>query len=146
MILQKPLSRGTITIDPADPMSEEPLLDYQTLMNPVDIEVMVDMVRFARKWATTKAMKRLSPREDWPGLDVQADWEIMDHIRSMTESSIGHASGTCAMMPRGKGGVVGPDLLVHGVPGLSVADSSMMPLIPSTNLCATVYAVAEKVG
>ncbi|MBE3041245.1 choline dehydrogenase, partial [Candidatus Bathyarchaeota archaeon] len=28
------------------------------------------------------------------------------------------------------GGVVGADLLVHGVTGLSVADSSVMPIIP----------------
>ena len=146
MILQKPLSRGTITIDPANPMDGGPLVDFQTMVNPVDIEVMVEMIRFSRKWAATKAMSELSPLENWPGLDVQSDHDIMDHIRGMAESSIGHESGTCAMMPREKGGVVDPDLLVYGVPGLSVADASIMPLVPSTNLCATVYAVAEKVN
>ena len=47
-------------------------------------------------------------------------------------------------MPLELGGVVGSDLLVYGVMGLSVVDVSMIPLVPSTNLCATVYAVAEK--
>lgn len=145
MILQKPLSRGTITLDPKDPYDGEPLIDSQTLRNPVDLAVMLATTRFARKWTTTKAMKTLSPLENWPGPDKQSDVEIMDHLRGMMEMGIGHESGSCSMLPLEKGGVVGPDLLVYGVPGLSVADASIMPLVPSTNLCATVYAVAEKV-
>ena len=50
------------------------------------------------------------------------------------------------MMPRHLGGVVSAELLVYGVTGLSVADSSIQPLIPGAHICATVYAVAEKVG
>lgn len=49
------------------------------------------------------------------------------------------------MLPFESGGVVGPDLLVHRMKGLSVVDASIMQLVPSTTLCATVYAVAEKV-
>ncbi len=49
------------------------------------------------------------------------------------------------MMPLELGGVVGRDLLDYGVKGLSVVDANVVPLVPSTNLCATVYAVAEKV-
>ena len=40
--------------------------------------------------------------------------------------------------------VVAPDLTVYGVTGLSVADGSVIPLIPATHLCSTVYAIAEK--
>jgi choline dehydrogenase-like flavoprotein len=46
------------------------------------------------------------------------------------------------MMPRNLGGVV----KIYGVNGLSVVDASIMPVIPSTHLVSTVYAVAEKVG
>ncbi|KAK0732997.1 hypothetical protein B0T26DRAFT_669454 [Lasiosphaeria miniovina] len=60
--------------------------------------------------------------------------------------SLGHLSGTCAMMPGNLGGCVGPDLKVYGVDGLSVVDASMMPLTVSGALQATVYAVAEKVA
>jgi choline dehydrogenase-like flavoprotein len=50
------------------------------------------------------------------------------------------------MMPLEMGGVVSPDLRVHGIERLSVVDASIMPLAPATHLDATVYAVAEKVG
>ena len=146
LILQKPLSRGTITIDPSNPMCGNPLVDYGTLINPVDVDVLIAMMDFTRKWYRTEAMKRLSPVENAPGADVISYEALEDYIRKHAESTIGHQSGTTAMMPLELGGVVGPDLLVHRVKGLSVVDASMIPLVPSTNLCATVYAVAEKVA
>jgi choline dehydrogenase len=48
------------------------------------------------------------------------------------------------MMPRELGGVVGQDLLVYGVTGLSVVDASVMPMLPAAYTQQTVYAVAEK--
>ena len=50
------------------------------------------------------------------------------------------------MMPRAMGGVVGPDLKVHGADGLRIVDMSVLPLLPSSHLSATAYAVAEKVS
>ena len=49
------------------------------------------------------------------------------------------------MIPKELGGVVGPDLRVHGVKGLRIVDASIMPLIPAAHTTSTVYAVAEKV-
>ena len=40
--------------------------------------------------------------------------------------------------------MVDPQLRVHGVPGLRVADASVMPAIPNAPLNATVLAVAER--
>ena len=48
------------------------------------------------------------------------------------------------MMPEELGGVVGPDLRVYGVKGLSVVDASILPMIPASGLQATMYAVGEK--
>ena len=84
--------------------------------------------------------------EESPGEKVASDEALERYLRESTGSSIGHESGTCAMMPRELGGVVDAELRVYGVRGLSVVDASVIPLVPSTNLCATVYAVAEKVG
>ena len=81
-----------------------------------------------------------------PGYNVTSDADLITAIRTYSTPTIGHALGTCAMMPLELGGVVAPDLTVWGVKGLSVVDASIMPLAPATHLDATVYAVAEKVG
>lgn len=42
------------------------------------------------------------------------------------------------------GAVVDPLLRVRGVPGLFVADASVMPTLPSANTHATVVMIAER--
>ena len=133
-------------VDPANPIDGDPLVNYNTFTHPLDVDVMVQFMRFTRRWYNTTAMRTLAPVERSPGLEKQSDEELEAHLRGSAENTIGHQSGTTAMMPRELGGVVGSDLRVYGVEGLSVVDASVMPLIPSTNLCATVYAVAEKVS
>ena len=145
LILQKPLSRGTITVDPSNPIDGDPLVDYGTLTNPLDMNVMISMMEFTRRWYRTEAMQSLAPAENSPGASVVDYKDLENYVRDHAENTIGHQSGTTAMMPLELGGVVNPDLLVYGTEGLSVVDASIIPLIPSTNLCATVYAIAEKV-
>jgi choline dehydrogenase len=40
--------------------------------------------------------------------------------------------------------VTDPQLRVHGIDGLRVADASVMPSIPAANTNATVLAIAER--
>jgi choline dehydrogenase len=61
-----------------------------------------------------------------------------------TAISVWHASGTCAMLPFGNGGVVDPTLKVYGVKGLRIVDASIMPVIPDQHPMAAVYMIAEK--
>jgi choline dehydrogenase-like flavoprotein len=44
----------------------------------------------------------------------------------------------------GPAAVVEPTLLVHGVPGLRVADASVMPAVPSGNTNIPTVALAER--
>ena len=55
-----------------------------------------------------------------------------------------HPVGSCAMLPRDKGGVVDDKLKVYGVKGLRVCDASIFPMAPRGNPISTVYAVAER--
>lgn len=128
-VLIKVLSRGTVLLDPED-IYGEPVVDYHTYGIPTDKHMMRSMVRWIRKAHETEAMAVLGPVEVQPGEDVQSDEEIDEFLVGSTSCSTAHNSGTCPMMPRDLGGVVGADLLVHGVKGLSVADSSIMPIIP----------------
>lgn len=141
----KPLSRGTVNIASTNAFAE-PAVDFRTLSNPVDLDVMIKILRYVREYFSTPTMTQLGPVELLPGSDVSTDEAITAMFRStLVQSSFFHPCCTASMMPRQKGGVVGTDLLVYGVQKLSVVDASIMPLIPGTHLCETVYAVAEKV-
>jgi choline dehydrogenase-like flavoprotein len=147
LVLIKPVSRGTILLDPANKYAE-PILNYHSFANPVDASNVLNSIKFMRRYhAESKTMvETFNATELLPGPAISNDAELDAYIRKSTHSSIGHLSGTCALTPRKLGGVVGVDLLVYGVTGLSVVDASIMPLIPGAHTCATVYAVAEKVS
>jgi choline dehydrogenase-like flavoprotein len=174
----KPLSRGTVTLnpipDPVDSGDERgrkggkgtgtgtgkelepgkggdlPLVQYNTLQNPLDSELILAIVRHTRRfWTTDPALSdAFAPiTELLPGPQYQTDAEVLQKLRAdrgIFWPSLAHPVGTCAMMPEGKGGCVDAELRVYGVRGLRVVDASVMPLIVGTALQATVYAVAEK--
>lgn len=145
LVLTKPASRGTVALNQTD-IYAEPILDYGTHTNPVDVLVASEAVRFSRRFRQTPTMtSSFAPVEVAPGAGITTDEDLEYYIRSTGGSTTGHLSGTCSMMPRELGGVVSPELLVYGVTGLSVADASIMPLIPGAHTCTSVYAVAEKV-
>lgn len=143
--LQRPLSRGTITIDPSNKYGA-PVVQWNSLQNPVDRQILVEMVRWIRQHWARPELAKYSPVELVPGTQAQTDDEIIGDLvqQKALEASFAHMSGSCAMMPESYGGCVGSDLLVYGVRGLSIVDASIIPLIPATHLQATMYAVAEK--
>lgn len=141
--LERPLSRGTININTTDPMSG-PLVDYRTFSNPLDIELAIPLVQFSRKFNSLNAFASLGAVEVAPGLNVTSDADIATFLRKTFVPTLAHPAGTASMLPEELGGVVGTDLLVHGIKGLSVVDASVIPFLPATHICTTVYAVAEK--
>jgi len=142
--LVKPLSRGSITINSTDVLAP-PIIDFGTLTDPTDLETLIAALRINRAFIATPPMRELRPVELSPGANLTTDQQLREALRGMIQPTYSHPCCTCPMMPRELGGVVGPDLTVYGVEGLSIVDASIMPLIPATHLSATVYAVAEKV-
>lgn len=145
VVIEKPLSRGTVALDPFNPWGQ-PIVQYNTLMNPIDQEVLLVLIRYLRGLNNEPLLSGYFPLETVPGEAARTDEEIMAALvaAGSISPSFAHPSGTCAMMPAELGGCVGSDLLVHGTKRLSVVDASIMPLIPATHLQTTVYAVAEK--
>ena len=107
--------------------------------------ILAEMVRWLRVHWARPELAKFQPVELVPGAG-ETDDEIIDALvrTKSLEASFAHMSGSCAMMPEALGGVVGSDLSVYGVRGLSVVDASIIPLLPATHLQATMYAVAEK--
>ena len=76
-----------------------------------------------------------------PGRDVQTDDELIAYSKQYAASSY-HLIGSCRMGRAGDpGAVVSPELKVHGLDCLHVADASVMP---SANTMAPTLMVGEK--
>ncbi|TLD18637.1 hypothetical protein PspLS_10214 [Pyricularia sp. CBS 133598] len=147
--LQKPFSRGTITITNttgADP-STPPISDYASLSNPVDVQMLVQgIARVHEFMAAPWVVDILEPVELIPGPSIDDPVSLEAMLReSMVIPSFDHPVGTAAMAPRHLGGVVDSKTMeVYGVSGMRVVDASIMPLLPAAHTQWTVYAVAEK--
>ena len=74
--------------------------------------------------------------------DDPTDAQVVDHLRAHTQT-LYHPVGTCAMGGDERS-VVDPQLRVHGVEGLRVADASVMPMVTRGNTNAPTIMIAEK--
>jgi choline dehydrogenase len=137
----RPQSRGHVAMRCADPLAS-PIIQPRYLSNPIDQQIAVAGMKFARKLCETDALKPYRDSETLPGPDVQTDAELLDYIRA-NGSTVYHAVGTCRMGIDDRA-VVDPDLRVRGLEGLRVVDASVMPTITSTNTNATTIMIAEK--
>lgn len=81
-----------------------------------------------------------APRIEYTEEDDKAIEQKVREILSTTW----HSLGTCKMMPREKTGVVDPDLNVHGIKGLKLADLSVPPQNVGANTGGTAFVVGEK--
>jgi choline dehydrogenase-like flavoprotein len=140
-----PTSRGTVSVL-SNSLSDPPQIDPQYYKTPEDRALALYSFRNLRKllakFATYNFTIGPNDGEVAPGIDVQSDEQVLDYIRQ-TAVPVWHASGTCAMLPRERGGVVDEKLKVHGVQGLRVVDASVFPVIPDAHTVAPTYMVAE---
>ncbi|KAF1963444.1 glucose-methanol-choline oxidoreductase, partial [Byssothecium circinans] len=142
-----PFSRGSSHISSAD-TSAKPTINTNSYQNPLDLEVFAGHMMFIEELAQTPPLRDLikdpdSGRRNLP----KAHAKTLEEARAYAKtSSISNWKpvGTCAMLPREKGGVVGADLLVHGVKGFRIVGSSIMPIITRGHPQVTGYAVAER--
>lgn len=139
--MRYPRSRGTLTLRSAQP-GDAPVVQTNLLSDPEDVATLVRAIRQTRELMATAGLAPLLEREISPGPGLQTDAELEAFVRANARPSC-HPSGTCAMGV-GLDAVVDPQLRVHGVAGLRVADASVMPRIVGGNLNAPVIMIAEK--
>ncbi|MFE3187228.1 GMC family oxidoreductase [Streptomyces violascens] len=137
----RPYSRGTLRLASNDP-GAAPVLDPGFYTDERDLAAVVAGVRLVREIGCAPALAPWRGREVVPGPDADDDDAVRGFVRR-TLTSYCHPVGTCRMGADPLT-VTGPDLRVHGIDGLRVADASVLPSIPSANTVATVYAVAER--
>ncbi|RDL38732.1 Glucose oxidase [Venustampulla echinocandica] len=136
------VSHGTINIDPANP-NAEPIVDYRAFSNPIDMDIMVENINYMRKYMNSPDLAEYQAQEVFPGSNVTGE-ALKDWIRANNVPSNYHPIATASKKPLELGGVVDEHLKVHGTKRLSIADGSIMPLLPGANTQQTVYMLAEK--
>jgi choline dehydrogenase len=136
---------GTMRFDSADPRAR-PRVDMHMLDHPHDRAVAVSAMELAYELAQTKAMSKLATVM-WPAEQVLRSRARMDGwIRAATGSGY-HPCGTVPM-----GADDDPDAAtdgqgrLRGVQGITVADASLMPTIPSSNIHLPTIMIAERIA
>jgi choline dehydrogenase len=137
-----PFSRGTVAIKSADAFVE-PSIDPRYGSNPLDLQIVIEGIKFQNKLITTAPMLELLPVQVAPPA-IADDAALELYVKLGLQTNY-HPSGTASMLPKEKGGVVDTKLLVYGTANLRVVDGGMIPLLPGCHIGAAVYAVAEKV-
>lgn len=140
-VLLRPESRGEVTLRSADP-SAAPRITFNFLKAESDAQTLLRSTRMIREFMALGPIQAILSDEIAPSSAVTSDADLQEYMRNSIYSNI-HAVGTCAM---GAGGnsVVDPDLKVHGIVGLRVADASVMPTLPGAHTNAPTIMIAEK--
>ncbi len=139
----RPESRGQVRIRSADPL-QDPVILANYLETERDQMTLVRGIRLARQLLRSQALSQYFDSEVLPGPLCESDSELLDFARRYGVSSY-HVNGTARMgQADDKYAVVDPQLRVHGVGNLRVIDSSVMPAMPSANICAATMMIGNK--
>ncbi|MEJ2513151.1 MAG: choline dehydrogenase [Anaerolineales bacterium] len=135
-------ARGSVKIKSKDPF-EHPALIFNYLSTDQDRREWVEAIRCARKILSQPAFDPYNDGEIQPGPSVETDEEILQWVAREGETAY-HPSSTCKIGIDDMA-VVDPNTMrVHGLEGLRVVDSSVMPYVPNGNNYAPTMMLAEK--
>lgn len=138
----RPRSRGHAHIRSRDPAAD-PVLVSNHFTHPDDLNACLQGLKLSRKTAETGPLSKLIRREVRPGPERASDEALVEYLRA-TGATAYHPVGTCRIGTDAAQSVVDPQLRVHGIRGLRVADASVMPTIASTNTNAICIAIGER--
>lgn len=138
--VMQPKARGALKLRDADPDSP-PRIELALLSGEGDLKRIADGIAIARRIMATDPIAKHVVAEAKPGHGVEGG-ALVEWIRGRAMSCF-HQMGTCRM-GTDEMAVVGPDLAVHGLRNLWVADCSVAPTMVSANTNATAIMIGEK--
>lgn len=139
----RPESTGHVRIKSAEP-AEPPVIQPNYLAAEKDRQVLLSAIRKGRDILASPQLAPYYDSEQMPGASKTSDAELLDFARNYGSSTY-HLCGTCRMGPeQDRSAVVDDQLRVHGIEGLRVADSSIMPAVVSANTYATTLMIGER--
>ena len=144
--LELPKGSGRLRLVSADP-HVYPTLDYRYMEDPWDRQRMREGVRLCVKLLEHPAYhpyikERINLSDEDLSSDESLDAWIVDNLTTAI-----HMSGTCKMGPASDPmAVVDQYCRVHGIEGLRVVDTSVMPDVVRANTNATAIMIGERVA
>lgn len=145
-------SRGHVHIASSDP-TVYPKIDPAYFKHPLDVDMMARALLHTLTFTEVEPLKSVLRREP-DGTPLVAKTTVGGKLPTTLEEAKSfvhgntvteyHPIGTCAMLPKEKGGVVDDELRVHGTRNVRVVDASIFPLHVQGNIVSLVYAVAER--
>lgn len=124
----------------------KPALDFRyfTDEDDYDEQTIVDGLKIARQVAAEGPFADWIEREIAPGPKLTSDEELSTYGRAV-HHTVYHPSGTCRMGAADDDlAVVDPELRVRGIDGLSIADGSIFPSMPTVNPVVATFMIGER--
>jgi choline dehydrogenase len=146
--LMAPRSRGWVRLASADP-SDPPRIHLAHLEDADDLGRMLDAVVEARRLARSQPVTAVTAGPELsPGPTVMTDNRAaLAAWAPNAVSTYHHPVGTCAMGPDpDDGAVTDARGSVHGIDGLTIADASIMPTIPTATTNLPTIMIAEHIA
>lgn len=127
-----PFARGYVHINGSDPATKL-IINPRYMSTSYDLEATKQAAMFMRKIANTAPFIDVWVKEFDPGNPVKTDAQWEKYVRDSL-SSFYHPLGSCAMLPKRKGGVLDAHLKVYGIEGLRVVDANVVPMLISAHI------------
>ena len=138
--LLQPSSRGAVRLA-SNNVQDAAVIEGNHLGTDSDFAAIVRAIEVARELGSQRAFDRVRDVEIIPGPKATAD-DIRE-LATLGSASFGHAVGTCKIGVDTLA-VVDPQLCVHGLHGLRVADASVMPRIITSPTNAPTHMIAGR--
>lgn len=140
------LSAGELRIASPDP-DAQPVLDYNYLSDPFDIERLRKGARLCLSLAEHPAFEQIIDELHAPAPALLASDDALDEWIRRGVSTMHHISCTAKMGAASDPmAVVDQHGRVHGVAGLRIADASIMPDCPRANTNVTTMMIGERIA
>lgn len=144
--LVQPLSRGSITINSADPAAPF-VMDLGELTNPYDFTLFFNALSQYLP-AVNAQLQQIDPLYQmvYPDPAVLTDPILLSAFIRENVGPNQHYQSHCRMAPLNQGGVVDSTGHVYGVQNLIVADDSVSPLVMDGSPMASAYLIAANIA
>lgn len=137
----RPKARGTVRLRSANP-DDAPSVDPNYLGHPDDVKTSAEGVKLSVEMFQQPSLQKYIRKIHFPDGSVQSQADFENYARQYGRTSY-HPTCTCKMGIDAMA-VVDPRLRVHGMDGLRICDSSVMPSLVGSNTNAPTIMIAEK--